>query len=833
MGTKQVVAGTLVAACIVVAVVVPCVLLVPGDDDQANLPPYTFEDRHNAEFDYDSLYPNWDISTDADDDYITMNENRDVIRKFVRSNTVEPILRGDIYDSYNADGYSVSSTGQYIFLRYNYQKVWRHSYVADFVVVNNDGTKIDITDFKSENAIHYMKWSPKGNKLAYVYKWNLYVVDLDGANTAIQVTNDGSENNIYNGIPDWVYEEEQVSTNNLLFWSPDATKIGFVKTNDENTPRIEYSMYKDGQYPETIKIAYPKAGTPIGTATLHVYDLETTKTMNLASPYTSEEHYFARMEWISEDICLPTWTNRLQTDSIAVWCIHENEAFDCSKTGFENHEHNDKGWVGSFNPFDIKPVGVDGDYVTIYARPNEDPEDGFWQLVYVNGTQQMDEYQFMTNTGYDIVSVDHYDSTNDYIYFTGVKDRARDRQLLRLKSSERDVTQPQCMSCQLQEQYSGRCDWVTARFNAQNSLVVLNCRGPEVPLTFRFEIDGEGNWNYDDENRVLYSNDMLTSKIQEVKWPKREFGSFKSVTGYSFNYEIWRPMDFDSTKSYPLLIEVYAGPEFQKIQSIWTESFTQTYMVSSRDMIVASVDGRGSAFQGYKFMREAYKKLGQNEPVDQTEFANYLLNQYKYLDKNNVAIWGWSYGGYTTSHTLGYDGGETFKCGVAVAPLADWRFYDAMYAERYMQKPGDNDEGYTKASIVTAHNLTSFQNSWYTLIHGTADDNVHFQNAAAMEMALVQADVNFDTFFYADQAHSINIGNAKDHVYRQIDFRLSSCLNVIKGHFPDNILNRDQKKSSSSSRFVRSVTKQKARRNVIDLAIDPRVKIINHDSYIN
>jgi len=804
MGTKKVIAGLAAAACVVVVVVVPCVLLIPGEDETApdDRPAYTFDDLYSSRFSYDYLYPNWDESTPSSTDHILMNSNRDIVRQDITNpdDEGEVLFDGQVYKDLKANGYSVSKTGDYVWMRYNYKKVWRHSYMADFNVYRiEDGAELSstVTGFPKDGGIHYVEWSPVGNKLAIVYGWNMWYIDLDAATpTLVQITTDGAENKIYNGIPDWVYEEESISGNKVLYWSPEATRIAFLRTDDTNTNIVEYSMYDDPQYPRTVKIAYPKAGSPIGKPSLHVYDIAADELWELESAYTADkDHYFHRFVWMSEDICLPTWSNRVQDESIAKWCIYNpTDKFDCSLTGKANKENVANGWVGSFNPFDVKVHDNAGGYFTIYARSNDgDSSDGYWQLVYIDAATNDDNYNFMTKTPYDIVELMHYDNVSDFIYFLAVYPNARDRQIMRLQSSARDVTEPECMTCGLGNIYPDRCGWVAGSFNKENDAVVINCRGPMQPLTLYIEIQN-GDWkNSASEIIVIKSNDQLIKDVATVKWPVREYNSFKSDrSGYSYNYEIWRPADFDPSKKYPLLIEVYAGPEFQKVQSTWTNNFAQTYMVSSRDIIVASVDGRGSAYQGYKFMQEVYKKLGQYEPVDQTDFAIHLLDTHSYLDKDNVAIWGWSYGGYTTSHTLGYDNGNgdtVFKCGVAVAPLADWRFYDAMYAERYMRMPEDNEDGYNKASIITGHDLENFKNTWYTLIHGTADDNVHFQNAAEMEKALVEADVDFDDFFYADQAHSINIGNANRHVYRQIDTRLSTCLGKVTSHYPENLLN--------------------------------------------
>jgi len=822
--TKPIVAAV-ISVCVVVAVVVPCVVLLPkdsaGDDpvDPSTLPKFDYDDLYTDKYNYEYLYPNWDDSTASTTDYVTMQDNADIVNIDLGAPNDPPtvLFPGSLFTDNSYQGYSLSATTDYVVYWKDYKKVWRHSYLANFYVyAKSDPTTelgATVAGFPRDGKIHYVEWSPVGNKLAIVYGWDLWYIDFDADTPAlVRITDDGEENKVYNGIPDWVYEEESIGTNNVLYWSPQATRLAYLKTNDTNTNIIEYSMYDQPQYPRTVKIAYPKAGTPIGEPELYVYDLALDASLRLDAPSefqsAPEGFYFHRFVWNNEDIALPTWTNRVQDKSIAQWCIYDSDttSMPCTLTGKNNIEDlTGKCWVGSFNPFDVKPAGSAGDYFTIYARPNDgDDSDGYWQIAYLNPSNLDDAAMpWVTKTNYDIVELLHYDEEHDFLYFLAVYPENRDRHVMRVKSTDRDRVEPELMTGELMTKYEDRCRWIAPSFNPTNDHVVINCRGPMVPLTVRIPIDPDtGAWDPNDV--VLKSNDDLANKIKQVQWPVREFQSFKSQSGYSYNYELWKPATFDPKKKYPLLIEVYAGPEFQKITSTWTKALAQTYMVSERDIIVASVDGRGSAYQGYKFMREVYKQLGIKEPQDQTEFANYMADNFDYIDRENIAIWGWSYGGYTTSHTLGYDGNQAnpiFKCGVAVAPLASWRYYDAMYAERYLRMPDENKAGYDGAEIFKESNVKGFQtqNAWYTLIHGTSDDNVHFQNAAMMEKTLVQADVDFDDFFYADQAHSINIGNAKVHVYRQIDHRLSSCLGKLTSYYPESYLDVEKTKSSDRS----------------------------------
>jgi len=757
------------------------------------MPTVKFDDLWTSKYSSKSIYPNWDESTPDQGDFITQNSNNEIVRRDIATpyTDKEVIAPNGLYDVYEGiNGYSLSADAKFAFFRYNYKKVWRHSYTADFAIWDVENmVEVQLPAMFKNGMIHVMLWSPTGHNLVFVHEWDVYVMaDLPNPTADLASPGNGEKNKMYYGIPDWMYEEEQISDNKVLYWNTDSTKIAFLQSDDTNVDIIEYSMYNDidTQYPETVEIAYSKAGGNVAQVNLWVYDLmETALIGPISAPVFNEwngDKYFSKLSWANEETFQAIWLNRAQNESVAYICTDSNNnltstsRYDCQSNA-ANVEIVSGGWVGSFGPF--APLwktgaGAGNTYWTIYARPDQDDaEDGRWQIAEIRENVA----RWLTRTDYDILSLLYYDEANDYLYFWAAYNLPSRRHILRVKTDQSNVAAPECMTCYLigPDQYPDHCGWIEPSFNLDGSRVVLNCRGPFIPYTFHIFIASDGAWG---DVLVLEDNAALLAEVEAVRWPQREFGQFPSAQWPEkpYNYEIWKPADFDPNKKYPLLIEVYAGPEFQKITETWTTSMDQTYMVSDRQIIVASVDGRGSAFEGYKFMRANYGALGQLEPIDQSEFARYLVDNFDYIDGDHVALWGWSYGGYTTTHTLGYDGGKTIQCGVAVAPLADWRYYDAMYAERYMGHPEENAEGYDKASIIQAHDLNNFKHVSYTLIHGTADDNVHFMSAAQMEKALVEADVDFDDFFYADQAHSINIGNASKHVFRQIENRISHCL---------------------------------------------------------
>uniref|UniRef100_A0AAR2IKM2 Dipeptidyl-peptidase 4 n=1 Tax=Pygocentrus nattereri TaxID=42514 RepID=A0AAR2IKM2_PYGNA len=314
-------------------------------------------------------------------------------------------------------------------------------------------------------------------------------------------------------------------------------------------------------------------------------------------------------------------------------------------------------------------------------------------------------------------------------------------------------SQPVCLTCTVNED---RCQYNSAYFSTEGTYYRMDCSGPGLPLYTLRDSRGAGS-----EIRVLEDNKNLDSVLQDIAMP--------TVT-HELWYQMTLPPNFDQSKKYPLLIDVYAGPCSQKSDFRFRINWS-TYLASTENVIVASFDGRGSGYQGDKIMHSIYKRLGTYEVEDQITAARHFIN-LGYVDKEKMAIWGWSYGGYVTSMVMGAGSG-VFKCGMAVAPVSKWEYYDSIYTERYMLTPAENQAFYDNSTVTgRAKNFKTVQ---YLLVHGTADDNVHFQQAAQISKALVDEQVDFDSMWYTDEDHSLG-GSANQHVYTHLSHFLKSCF---------------------------------------------------------
>jgi len=729
-------------------------------------PSFTFDDIYSENFSYSSFYPNW-ISSNS---YIS--KDSEGIQVFnVIEETSQILVSNQFYVSSGAQSYSISEDQQYFLARTSYFKQWRHSYNGSYSVYRISDESLVFGP--TEDTIQYIRWSPTGNGLLWVVENDIYY-QKSISDSPNRLTFDGKQNTKYNGIPDWVYEEEMVFSKNNIFWSPNSRYIAYIVTSDIGVEQIEFSMFKDRVYPEMIKVAYPKAGTTNPTVELKIYDTLYDATISSDPPerFKTEEHLFSRFRWFPDsNFYLVYWLNRISNVTILQRCSIEGSEIitklSCSVIQ-SGSEESSTGWVGDESGIPYMPILLSDTSIFYSILTNDN---GFSNIVEIS--VEYDTKRFLTSGDIVITELVGLDEEFQILYFMAAYPLPRNRHLMRIKLTDKIEIKPDewdCLTCEFDQE---RCSWVSADFSPEMMNLVINCGGPGVPISFMMSNAGDGEWT---DPEIVIDNADLVQRKAEVKWPLKEYGSFVGTSGIEILYQMHKPSDFDPSKKYPLLIEVYGGPGFQKVQDRWTRSWAPIHMVSTYDIIVVSLDGRGSAFRGTDIMHSVYRKLGQYEKKDTSEVALHFANK-QFIDEDRIAVWGWSYGGYTTTFTIS-EGNDLFKCGIAVAPLASRFYYDSIHTERFMSTPEDNEEGYRKCSILETE-LSNFNRAWYSIIHGTADDNVHFQNAALITKALIEADVNFDDFFYADEAHSINTGeNAKRHIYQLLTQKVLRCFNI-------------------------------------------------------
>ncbi|XP_078099989.1 dipeptidyl peptidase 4-like isoform X1 [Sander vitreus] len=735
----KVLLGVVGVAAVVTLIAVPTVMYMQEKQkgDQ-NMRTFTLEDVFNSSLKPKSISLRW-IS---DNEYLNKSQGSVFLHNIV-TGVVSEFLSRDKFNEKGAYDYQLSADHRYVAFISNHSKLWRHSFTATYSLYDrNFHTFVTPSDIPEE--IQYFAWSPEGHKLAYVWENNVYI-KTNATSAPHQVTFTGKENLILNGIPDWVYEEEMFSSTQGLWWSPGGKYVAYAEFNDTEVHTIEYSWYGEYQYPSTVSIPYPKPGTPNPSVKLFVVDTDNTTTITevfVPASLNTSEHYLATVTWVTDEQIAVQWLKRVQNHLIL-------QIYNFSGVKWDPVEHlevhSPTGWIGRFSP--PEPVFA-ADKNSYYLLMSDTK--GYKHIHHVLGGTA----KAITTGEWEVIDI--LKVTADSVYYSsnqGGKPGRRNVYKLTNQGTE-------CLTCALRGE---DCQYNSAYFSHNASFYRMSCSGPGIP--FYALMDTRKN----KELNVLEDNKEFSSLIADIQMPTMRRSSIK-LEGHNLWYQMFLPPGFDESKKYPLLIDVYAGPCSQKADFVYRVSWS-TYLASTEKIIVASFDGRGSGYQGDKLMHAIYKRLGTYEVEDQITAAREFIKM-GFIDKDRVAIWGWSYGGYVTSMALG-SGSGVFKCGMAVAPVSKWEYYDSIYTERYMMEPSQNSLAYTNSTVTArAKNFHSVQ---YLLIHGTADDNVHFQQAAEISEALVDEQVDFEAMWYTDKDHGLG-GSANQHVYTHMSHFLQRCF---------------------------------------------------------
>ncbi|XP_004375482.1 dipeptidyl peptidase 4 isoform X1 [Trichechus manatus latirostris] len=760
----KVLLGLLGAAALVAIITVPVVMLNKDADDAAadSRRTYTLTDYLKNTFRMKGYSLRWI----ADHEYLYKQDNNILLFNAEYGNS-SIFLRNSTFDElgYSVNDYSVSPDGQFILLEYNYVKQWRHSYTASYDIYDLNKRQL-ITDERIPNSTQWITWSPEGHKLAYVWNNDVYVKNEPNLPSQ-RITWNGKEDVIYNGITDWIYEEEVFSAYSALWWSPNGTFLAYAQFNDTEVPLIEYSFYSDEslQYPKTVRVPYPKAGAVnptvkffiVNTDSLSLTTNATSVQITAPTSVLAGDHYLCDVTWVTQERISLQWLRRVQNYSVMDICDYDESTENWTCTAARQHtETSSTGWVGRFRPSEPHFTADGTSYYKIISN-----EEGYKHICHFQIDNK--DCTFITKGAWEVIGIEAL--TSEYLYYLSNEHKGMPggRNLYKIRLN--DVTNVTCLTCGL---YPERCQYYSVSFSQDTKYYQLRCSGPGLPL---YTLHSSRT---DEELRILEDNSALDKMLQDVQMPSKKL-DFIVLNGTKFWYQMILPAHFDESKKYPLLLDVYAGPCSQKADTVFRLNWA-TYLASTENIIVASFDGRGSGYQGDKIMHAINRRLGTFEVEDQIEAAR-QFSKMRFVDDKRIAIWGWSYGGYVTSMVLG-SGSGVFKCGIAVAPVSRWEYYDSVYTERYMglPTPEDNLDHYRNSTVMSR--AENFKQVEYLLIHGTADDNVHFQQSAQISKALVDAGVDFQAMWYTDEDHGIASSTAHQHIYTHMSHFIKQCFSL-------------------------------------------------------
>ena len=636
------------------------------------------------------------------------------------------------------DDYVLSPDGKRMLIQTKTERIYRRSFKADFYIYNIESRRLDRLSDGDKQQIP--TWSPDGQQVAFVRGGNIFLVKLLYDNAEIQVTKDGKFNEVINGLPDWVNEEE-FGFNSALTFNADGTMICWIRYDESKVKTYSLEMYKGmkpakeeyAAYPGLYSYKYPKAGEDNSTVSAWSYDIKSHKINRLQVPLDADG-YMPRIKPTNDPMRIVVYTMNRHQDDLCLYAVNPRSTV----AQLIIKEHVDK-YVREEAMEGVKFVG---DKILL---PSD--RSGYTKLYIYNMNGQLQ--RTIGDGNYDITSVYGYDPKTGDVYYQAAALGATDRQVYVTHKNGKTV------------RLTDREGWNTAFFSGDFQYFVNTWSDYNTPYVFTTRTREGKIVNTIEDNKAV------KQLVSDYGFCKREPFSFTTSEGVVLNGWMVKPKDFDANKKYPVIMHQYSGPGSQQVTNSWSAGSMgqggafDSYL-AQEGFIVVSVDGRGTGGRGSEFEKCTYLNLGNLESKDQVETALYV-GSLPYVDKERIGIWGWSYGGFNTLMSMS-EGRGVFRAGVAIAPPTNWKYYDSVYTERYMRTPKENPDGYATNPIERAPKL----HGALLICHGTADDNVHPQNTYEYSEALVQADKDFRELFYTNRNHSIFGGNTRNHLLRQV-----------------------------------------------------------------
>jgi len=619
-------------------------------------------------------------------------------------------------------GFLMSPDEKRLIVYTNSESIYRHSFKADYYYYDIRRNLIrKLTENKSKQMCPV--FSKDGRMLAYVCDNNIWLAKFD-YDTESQITKDGRFGKVINGATDWVYEEEFGITT-LMDFSVDNKLLAFIRFDEASVPEFSFQNFKGKLYPDYTSFKYPKPGDPNSKVTCNVFDIESKTTRAISFPAGSDEiEYIPQIEFVPTGQLTIMTLNRNQNDF--------NLFFADARTTIAKsilREQNDRYINSEF----FKDIQFTNDNFIYLSE-----KDGYSHiyLYSLTGVQQKQ----LTSGNYDVTDILAYDPISKAVYYQAAEVSPLQREIYKIDITKGNKTK-----------LSPKAGYNNANFSANGKYFINQWSDASTPTLITLN-DASGK-----ELRILEDNKALVT----TPFPKKEFIKVRGSEGTELNAYIMKPANFNPSTKYPLLMVQYSGPDSQQVLDRFGVDWTD-YLVS-QGFVVACVDGRGTGARGEEFRKCTYMNLGIKESDDQIAAAQYFAT-LSYIDPTNISIWGWSYGGYNVLMSMSRGNG-IFRSGIAIAPVTDWRFYDSVYTERFMRTPQQNVRGYDNGSpIKLANNLQGR----LLVIHGTADDNVHFQNTVEYTSALIKADKQFELFMFPDLNHSILGAHNRTYLYNKV-----------------------------------------------------------------
>jgi dipeptidyl-peptidase-4 len=638
----------------------------------------------------------------------------------------------------SVDNYIMSPDGKRMLIQTQTESIYRHSFTAVFYIYDIRNNKlVPLSDGGPQQTPVF---SPDGNQIAFVRQNNIYLVKLLYDNAESQVTKDGKWNEVINGIPDWVYEEE-FSTNSSMVFSADSKQIVWIRYDESAVKQYSMQLFKGlaperkefAEYPGDYTYKYPVPGQVNSKVSVLSYDIQSHQTRKIDLPLDADG-YIPRIKATSDPTKIAIFTMNRHQDVLRIYMA--NPLSTVCQLAIEDK-------VDKYIKEDVlADVKITDKHILL---PSE--RDGYNHLYLYNLNGQLQRQIVKEN--YVVTSVYGYDEQTGDTYFAANPNGPTDQQVMVAHAN-------------------GKTELLSAKAGVNRAVFSQNFK---YFINIWSDVDHPTQYTLCQNNGktllTMIDNQQLVQKLAGYDLGKKEFFTFKTSEGVELNGWMVKPKDFNPSKKYPVIMYQYGGPGNQQVLNQWgigmsgNGAILEQYL-AQQGYVCVCVDNRGTGGRGAAFEKCTYLRLGELEARDQVETAIWL-GQQSYVDKERIGIWGWSYGGWNTLMSMS-EGRPVFKAGVAIAPPTCWRYYDSIYTERYMRTPKENQKGYDEVNPI--HRAAQLHGE-LLICHGLADDNVHYQNTAEYVEALVQADKDFRQLVYTNRNHGISGGNSRNHLFRQ------------------------------------------------------------------